>query len=207
VVSDLRGARRGAMLRINDLRLQKLQDQLLKIDEDEFRDYRRVSGKLSLLLKECIEEYPNEVVFLLCEAICAEASVTNNPFIGTIKYMRSREWYDVAAIVFNHIATNSNDEDSADEKEYVLLIDYITKWIDLNENYILVAKARAGKNTREPDDFREFLGYFFERIEEEVKKFLFHFCWSIYRGLPLYEQISTGKFLIVDDSNHDFIYS
>lgn len=194
------------MRHVDELKLRELQARLAEIDENEFYCYRLSSSTISSSLKKCIEEYPIELMFLICRSIGFKESVTENRFNiitqnknGSYNF-RFYEWRNLSQIIVDHIFSDK------DENEYVSLSDYIKKWIDLNEDYILDAKTKSEKNKYKPDNFREFLGCFFERIEEEVKKFLFHFCWSIYRGLPLYEKIATGKFSIVDDSNHDFVY-
>ncbi len=198
---------------VEEFKLQELQAKLAEIDENELRSFLGHANETPLSLEKCIEEYPIEVIFLICKNICSKEDITKDCFYRLTHNAEGFlngaliNWRDSAAIVFNHIKFRG--EEKKDEKEYVSLIEFVEKSCDLNRNWILRAKSECLGDARRRNrgcKLSTFLDLFFQIFVREIQRFLYHLCWLIYRGLPIYEKTTADKFTLVRNDNLDYIY-
>ena len=89
---------------IEELRLQECQNKLMELSEDEVNGYKSCRGKLSSLFTDCIEEYPIEMSFFICESFYPIATINN--VLKEVDYPRYQfKWQYVAEIVINKIGS------------------------------------------------------------------------------------------------------
>ena len=188
---------------IEELRLQECQNKLMELSEDEVNGYKSCRGKLSSLFTDCIEEYPIEMSFFICESFYPIATINN--VLKEVDYPRYQfKWQYVAEIVINKI--NPLNEEVINEKEYICLKHLLKSEFQIMENSIGLAKQRCGGKGHYTNDYLHFLEIFFELLMGQIYEIYFYFCWIVFRGLPLYKKVDVNKFLKVDDYDPDFLY-